>query len=108
MELRMTRPSHNLLVVLSGYDRPQFALPLRERIRASVAPLAIVHGPTIEHIARAHIRKEDVLADASKDYSYDERGKPGPVDKPQQRHEVPEQACTSTLITSASWLHTPT
>jgi len=92
MELLTTRYSENLAGVLSCYDRivitgtlpgacfadgmtsflysrgirifdyPQFALPLRERIRANAAALAAEHGATIEHIAKAHIRKEDVVA----------------------------------------------
>ena len=44
------------------FDYPQFALPLRERIREAAQALAQQHGATIEHIARAHIRKEDVVA----------------------------------------------
>src|SRR5450631_2713156 len=92
MELLTTRYSENLVGVLSCYDRivitgtlpgacfadgmtsflysrgirifdyPQFALPLRERIRVNAATLAAEHGVTIEHIAKAHIRKEDVVA----------------------------------------------
>jgi hypothetical protein len=92
MELLTTRYSENLAGVLSCYDRllitgtlpgacfaegmtsflrsrgirifdyPQFALPLRERIRANAQALAAEHGATIEHIAKAHIRKEDVVA----------------------------------------------
>lgn len=44
------------------FDYPQFALPLRERIRANAQALAAEHGATIEHIAKAHVRKEDVVA----------------------------------------------
>ena len=92
MELLTTRYAGNLAGVLSCYDRlvitgtlpgacfaegmtsflysrgirifdyPQFALPLRERIRANAQALAVEHGATIEHIAKAHIRKEDVVA----------------------------------------------
>ena len=92
MELLTTRYWENLTGVLSCYDRivitgtlpgacfadgmtsflrsrgirifdyPQFALPLRERIRANAQALAAEHGAAIEHIARAHIRKEDVVA----------------------------------------------
>jgi len=92
MELLTTRYSENLAGVLSCYDRivitgtlpgacfaegmtsflrsrgirifdyPQFALPLREHIRGNAARLAAEHGVTIEHIAKAHIRKEDVVA----------------------------------------------
>jgi hypothetical protein len=39
------------------FDYPQFALPLRERIRANAQALATEHGAAIEHIAKAHIRK---------------------------------------------------
>lgn len=92
MELLTTRYSENLAGVLSCYDRivitgtlpgacfadgmtsflrsrgirifdyPQFALPLRERIRDAAQALAQQHGAAIEHIARAHIRKEEVVA----------------------------------------------
>jgi hypothetical protein len=44
------------------FDYPQFALPLRDRIRANALALATEHGATIQHIAKAHIRKEDVVA----------------------------------------------
>lgn len=92
MDLLTTRYEENLVGVLSCYDRiiitgtlpgacfaqgmtsflysrgirifdyPQFALPLRERIRDNAKTLAAEHGATIEHIAKAHIRKEDVVA----------------------------------------------
>jgi hypothetical protein len=92
MDLLTTRYEENLAGVLSCYDRivitgtlpgacfaegmtsflysrgirifdyPQFALPLRDRIRANAQALAAEHGATIEHIAKAHIRKEDVVA----------------------------------------------
>ena len=92
MELLTTRYGENLAGVLACYDRivitgtlpgacfadgmtsflysrgirifdyPQFALPLRERIRTNAATLAAAHGATIEHIAKAHVRKEDVVA----------------------------------------------
>ena len=92
MELLTTRYSENLAGVLSCYDRilitgtlpgacfaegmtsflnsrgirifdyPQFALPLRERVRDAAQALATEHGARIEHIAKAHVRKEDVLA----------------------------------------------
>jgi hypothetical protein len=44
------------------FDYQQFALPLRERIRANAQALAAEHGGAIEHIGKAHIRKEDVVA----------------------------------------------
>jgi len=92
MELLTTRYSQNLAGVLSCYDRiiitgtlpgacyaggmtsflnsrgirifdyPQFALPLRERIRANAQALAAQHGAVIQYIAKAHVRKEDVVA----------------------------------------------
>ena len=40
----------------------EFALPLRERIRENAVSLAAEHGMTIEYIAKAHVRKEDVVA----------------------------------------------
>jgi hypothetical protein len=92
MELLTARYAENLAGVLSCYDRivitgtlpgacfadgmtsflnsrgirifdyPRFALPLRERIRENAQALAAEHGATIQHIAKAHIRKEDVVA----------------------------------------------
>ena len=89
MELLTTRYAQNLAGVLSCYDRivitgtlpgacfaegmtsflrsrgipifdyPQFALPLRERIRENARAVAAEHGVKIEHLARAHIRKEE-------------------------------------------------
>jgi hypothetical protein len=44
------------------FDYPRFAEPLREAIRARAAELACGAGIQIEHIAKAHIRKEDVVA----------------------------------------------
>lgn len=44
------------------FDYPQFALPLRERIRANAQALAAEHGAAIEYIAKAHVRKEEVVA----------------------------------------------
>ena len=44
------------------FDYPQFALPLRERIRENAQALAANHDAAIEYIAKAHIRKEDVVA----------------------------------------------
>lgn len=44
------------------FDYPRFAEPLRDRIRAGAQALAAEHGARIEHIAKAHIRKEDVVA----------------------------------------------
>ena len=82
MDVLTTRYSENLTGVLSCYDRivitgtlpgacfadgmtsflysrgirifdyPQFALPLRERIRENAQALATEHGATIEHIAK--------------------------------------------------------
>jgi len=44
------------------FDYPRFAEPLRDRIRARAQELAAEHGAVIEHINKAHIRKEDVVA----------------------------------------------
>ena len=43
------------------FDYPQFAMKLRDRVRESAASLAAEAGITIEHIAKPHIRKEDVV-----------------------------------------------
>jgi hypothetical protein len=44
------------------FDYPQFAMTLRDRVRDAAAELAAAAGVTIEHIAKSHIRKEDVVA----------------------------------------------
>ncbi|WP_300335505.1 hypothetical protein [Accumulibacter sp.] len=44
------------------FDYPRFAEPLRERIRSGAQALAAAQGAQIEHIAKAHIRKEEVVA----------------------------------------------
>lgn len=44
------------------FDYPRFAEPLRDRIRENAEQLAATHGVRIEYIAKAHIRKEDVVA----------------------------------------------
>jgi hypothetical protein len=44
------------------FDYPQFAMTLRDRVRDRAASLAAAAGITIEHIAKAHICKEDVVA----------------------------------------------
>ena len=44
------------------FDYPRFAEPLRERIRTRAHDLASAAGVTIEHIAKAHIRKEAIVA----------------------------------------------
>jgi hypothetical protein len=44
------------------FDYPQFAMTLREQIRDRAASLAAAAGVTIEHIAKSHIRKEEVVA----------------------------------------------
>jgi len=44
------------------FDYPRFAEPLRDAIRARAQELAESAGIQIEHIAKAHIRKEDVVA----------------------------------------------
>jgi len=44
------------------FDYPQFAMKLRDRVRDRAAALAAEAGVTIEHIAKSHIRKEEVVA----------------------------------------------
>src|ERR1700756_3914879 len=44
------------------FDYPQFAMTLRDLVRDRAASLAEAEGIAIEHIAKAHIRKEDVGA----------------------------------------------
>jgi hypothetical protein len=44
------------------FDYPRFAEPLRERIRARAQEVSGQAGVAIEHINKAHIRKEDVVA----------------------------------------------
>jgi DNA-binding transcriptional ArsR family regulator len=44
------------------FDYPQFAQSLRDRVRETAASLAAAAGIAIEHIAKSHIRKEDVVA----------------------------------------------
>lgn len=44
------------------FDYPRFAEPLRNRIREAAHTLAAEQGAQIEHLAKAHIRKEDVVA----------------------------------------------
>jgi hypothetical protein len=44
------------------FDYARFAEPLRERIRERAQQLAGEQGARIEYIAKAHIRKEDVVA----------------------------------------------
>ena len=42
------------------FDYPAFAKTLRDRVRERAALLAAEAGVTIEHLDKAHIRKEDV------------------------------------------------
>jgi hypothetical protein len=44
------------------FDYPRFAEPLRDRVPDRAAELARAAGVTIEHIAKRHIRKEDIVA----------------------------------------------
>jgi hypothetical protein len=44
------------------FDYARFAEPLRDRVRERAAELAGTAGLTIEHIAKNHIRKEDIVA----------------------------------------------
>ena len=56
----MTRFLHANGVRIADY--PQFAMTLRDQVRDRAASLAAEAGVTIEHIGKAHIRKEDVVA----------------------------------------------
>jgi hypothetical protein len=44
------------------FDYPQFAQTLRDRVRDGAVSLASEAGVSIEHIAKSHIRKEEVVA----------------------------------------------
>src|SRR3954471_8409860 len=44
------------------FDYPEFAKTLRDRVRDRAASLAAEAGIAIEHIAKPHVRKEDVVA----------------------------------------------
>ena len=44
------------------FDYPEFAKTLRDHVRDRAASLAAEAGVTIEHIAKPHVRKEDVVA----------------------------------------------
>jgi hypothetical protein len=44
------------------FKYPEFAMTLRERVREQVASVVAKAGVTIEHIAKNHIRKEEVVA----------------------------------------------
>jgi hypothetical protein len=44
------------------FDYPQFAAGLRDRVRERALAIAAAAGIGIEHIAKRHIRKEDVVA----------------------------------------------
>ena len=47
---------------ISVFDYPRFAEPPGDRVRERAAELASAAGVTIEHIAKSHIRQEDVVA----------------------------------------------
>ncbi len=44
------------------FDYPQFAQTPRDRVRDRAAALASEAGRTIEHVAKSHVRKEEVVA----------------------------------------------
>ena len=44
------------------FDYPRFAEPLRERIRQRAQEVCEANGVAIEHVNKAHIRKEDLVA----------------------------------------------
>jgi len=44
------------------FDYPQFAQTLRDRVRDRATALASDAGVTVEHVAKSHIRKEEIVA----------------------------------------------
>ena len=44
------------------FDYPRFAEPLRDRVRDRATELSSATGVIIEHIAKNHLRKEDIVA----------------------------------------------
>jgi hypothetical protein len=56
----MTRFLHSRGIGI--FDYPQFAQTLRDRVRDVAASLAETADITIEHIAKSHVRKEEVVA----------------------------------------------
>jgi len=48
------------------FDYARFAEPLRERIREHAQKLAHEAGLTIQHVTKAHVRKEDLVAEVLK------------------------------------------
>jgi hypothetical protein len=56
----MTRFLHSQGIRI--FDYPRFAQTLRDRVRDVAASLADTAGITIEHIAKSHVRKEEVVA----------------------------------------------
>ena len=44
------------------FDYPQFAMKLRDRVRDRATALADEAGVAIEHIAKSHVRKEEIVA----------------------------------------------
>jgi hypothetical protein len=43
------------------FDYPKFAAEMRDRVRAAATTVAAAAAVAIEHIAKSHIRKEDVV-----------------------------------------------
>src|SRR5271165_5343539 len=56
----MTRYLHANAIRI--FDYPQFAMKLRDQVRDCAASLASEAGVMIEHIAKSHIRKEEVVS----------------------------------------------
>ena len=68
------------------FDYPQFAAPLRDRVRECAQALATKHDVPIQHINKANVRKEEVVAKVLK-----QRG-----DQPGLVHIISAmEACTS-------------
>ena len=57
---RMTRFLHANHIRI--FDYSEFASTLRERVREAAASLAAAAGVAIEHVSKAHVRKEAIVA----------------------------------------------
>jgi hypothetical protein len=77
------------------FDYPRFAEPLRERLRSQAQGLADQYGVRIESVAKAHVRKEDWVANVLA-----ERG-----DQPGLVHSL---SAMETCPSSAPWHHKQT
>src|SRR5215470_4431708 len=48
------------------FDYPKFALELRDQVRMRAEQLAAASGVSIQHVGKAHVRKEDIIAERVK------------------------------------------